>query len=122
MSNAETIVDSLLGDEDVDPKSLALSQTRRVYYSIVFLQSTPSACEWLARIEDEGEQKTLELLADTYDYHDMGGEHEASSVPNHGVGDDFYTGDHNGHRYILSYNSGLSTIGLDRIEDEFLNA
>lgn len=120
MSNAEAIVDALLETDQVDPKSFVSRGTRRVFYSIVFLQSTPEAYEWLARIDSEGEQKTLELLADTYDYHDMGGEHEASPVPNYGSHDEVYTGDHDGHRYILSYNTGLDTVGLDRIEDEFI--
>lgn len=119
MSNASTIVDALLEADEIDPKRFVQRQTHRVFYNIVFLQSTPEAQEFLGVIDDYGEQKALEMLADTYDYHDMGGEHEPSPVPNYGSHDDVYTGDHDGHRYILSYSRGLGTVGLDRIEDEF---
>lgn len=119
MSNATDIVDALLETDEIDPKAFVRRQTHRVYYSIVFLQNTPEAREWFDYIDEHGEQKALELLADTYDWSEMGGEHEPRPVPSYGSADDTYTGDHEGHRYILSYNRGLGYVGLDRIEDEF---
>jgi hypothetical protein len=119
MSNASAIVDALLENDEIDPKKFVQRQTHRVFYSIVFLQSTPEAREYIDYIDEQGEQKTLELMADAYDWTEMGGEHEAHPVPSYGSADDVYTGDYDGHRYILSYNRGLGTVGLDRIEDEF---
>jgi hypothetical protein len=119
MSNATAIVDTLLETDEADPKTFVSRNTHRVFYSIVFHQSTPEAYEWLQYIDDHGEQKALEAMADTYDGMEIGGEHEASPVPSYGSADDVYTGDYNGHRYILSYNRGLDIVGLERIEDEF---
>jgi hypothetical protein len=120
MSNAPAIVSSLLEDEELDAKKFVQRNTKRRFYSIVFFQGGEQAQEWFDLLDEQGEQKALELMADAHDMSDVGGEHESSPVPNYGSHDDVYTGDYEGHRYILSYNRALGCIGLDRIEDEFI--
>lgn len=117
MSKARAIVENLLEGEEIDPKKFVSRSTKRRYYNIVFFQGMEQSSEWFDYLDEHGEQKTLEALADS---HDTGGEHQSGPVPNYGSHDEVYTGDHDGHRYILSYNRGLGCIGLDRIEDEFI--
>jgi hypothetical protein len=120
MSKAAAIVSTLLESDEIDPKAFVQRKTKRRFYSIVFFQSGEQAREWFDLMDEQGEQKALELLADGYDMMDVGGEHESSPVPSYGSHDDVYTGDYEGHRYILSYNRALGCIGLDRIEDDFI--
>jgi hypothetical protein len=106
--------------EEVDPKEFLNSATRDVYYSIVFLQGE-EAQEWFERMEELREDSIIELMADTYDGTDVGGEHERYLEPCWGDADDEYVGEYNGHRYVLAWNRGLGYISLNRIEREFID-
>ena len=103
-------------NDEEDPKEFLERNTVPVYYSIVFLQNDE---DQLLLLKMRGEQEVLEVLADVYDRLDEGGEHESSLEPNRGDEDDYYEADYNGHHYILSYNTGLGYIALDRVEHEF---
>jgi hypothetical protein len=119
MSNATAIVDTLLEADEVDPKQFVSRKTHRVYYSLAYFQDDAYAREMFEFLDNEGEQRTLEIMADAWDRLDVGGDHEARPVPSYGSHDEVYSGDYEGHRYILSYNRSLGYIGLDRVEHEF---
>ena len=83
--------------------------SRKQYLQIVFMQGD-DAREPLAILDKQGESAALDFLSE-WDYGDAC---PTNNEPNAGTSDTVYKQGN----YLLTYNTGLGYIGLDRVTEE----